>query len=204
MINFTKYLTISTLCLASATMILTPAELQANNSGTAHNGNGDRTGSPLASGTCGICHGGGSSGDVAANISVVDMSGPVTSFVAGETYMITVDVTHTAGTPSAFGFQLTLLDSDNDFLGMFSTPSVGSGLYSQLNQDFWESTTSSSSNTFTVLWDAPTATTTVNIYATGLAINENGGTSGDNASPGAIFSAELSIPAEWIFADGFE
>ena len=201
MTHLLKHLYILALFIATTALTITPTDSQANASGTAHNGNGDRTGSPIAIGTCANCHSSGSYGTVEAVISVVDMSGPVSSFVAGETYMITVEVTHTSGSPSAYGFQLSLLDSENNFIGTFSTPSSGSGVY---NQSLWESTTPSASNTFTVLWDAPTAMTTVTIYATAAAVNGTGGTSGDNASVSASFSAELSIPAEWIFADGFE
>ena len=166
-------------------MIMIPNMLHANSNGTAHNGNGDRTGSPISSGTCANCHSGG-------------------SFVAGETYMITVEVTNTMGSPSAFGFQLSLLDSENNFIGIFSMPSTESGVYNQFNQYFWENTASSTSNTFSVLWDAPVLMTTVNIYAASVAVNGTGGTAGDQPSIGASFSAELALPAEWIFANGFE
>ena len=204
MTHFLKYCNNLVLSLA-ATMIMIPNMLQANSNGTAHNGNGDRTGSPISSGTCANCHSGGSFGAVETIISVVDLSGaPVISFVAGETYMITVEVTNTTGTPSAFGFQLSLLDSENNFIGIFSMPSTESGVYNQFNQYFWENTASSTSNTFSVLWDAPALMTTVNIYAASVAVNGTGGTAGDQPSIGASFSAELALPAEWIFANGFE
>jgi hypothetical protein len=205
MIRFSRYFSIFFLYFITVAMTIMTADSAANVGGTALNGNGDRTGSPIASGTCAVCHSGGSYGTVAAVITVTDVMGaPVTAFVAGETYMIAVEVTHTSGSPGGYGFQLTLLDSNNDYLGAFSVPSAGSGLFGPNNQGFWESNTSNVTNSFTVLWDAPAVNTTVGIYVSGLAVNVNGSTSGDSSSLGESFSAELSIPAEWIFANGFE
>ena len=191
--------------LTVAAMTIISGNLDARSTGPALNGLGDRTGSPLSSSTCSACHSGGSFGTVEANISVVDILGaPVFNFVAGETYMITVEITNGSGSPNAYGFQLTLLDDANQTIGAFSIPSAGSGFVSLSNQILWEHTSPSASNTFTVLWDAPATTTTVDIYAVGNAINGNGGTSGDSVSATAFFSGELTIPAEWIFANGFE
>ena len=132
MTYYIKQLYILTLLLVATAMTIIPVELQARSSGPALNGLGDRTGSPLSGATCAACHSGGSF-TVEALISVVDLSGsPVESFVAGETYMITVLADTTSGSPNAYGFQLTLLDDTNKTIGAFSTPSAGSGLVSHL------------------------------------------------------------------------
>lgn len=204
MTYYIKQLYILTLLLVATAMTIIPVELQARSSGPALNGLGDRTGSPLSGATCAACHSGGSF-TVEALISVVDLSGsPVESFVAGETYMITVLADTTSGSPNAYGFQLTLLDDTNKTIGAFSTPSAGSGLVSLSNQVIWEHTTPSASGIFTVLWDAPVATSSIDIYAIVNAVNGNGGTSGDMPSATALFSAELDLPADWIFVNGFE
>ncbi len=133
-----------------------------------------------------------------------ELGDTVTEFTAGETYMITVEVTNSSGSPTAYGFQLTLLDELNETIGAFSMPSVGSGLVNLSNQVIWEHTTPSNSNQFTVLWDAPAVETSVTIYAIGNAVNFDGGTSGDNPSASASFTADITFPAEWIFFNGFE
>lgn len=190
--------------LVAVSMTLLSVNIHARSNGPAQNGLGDRTGSPLSSSTCSLCHGGGSF-DAVTVIRVFDESGSaVNEFIAGDTYMITVEVTNGIGSPDGYGFQLTLLDELNETIGIFSTPSAGSGLVNLSNQVIWEHTQTDVLNSFTVLWDAPAKESTVTIYAVGNAVNNNGGTSGDSPSASASFSADIIFPAEWIFLNGFE
>lgn len=120
--------------------------------------------------------------------------GPVTEFIAGETYTITVEITSSNGTPAGFGFQATVLDGSNNFIGSFSSPSAGTGVVATGGRDYWEqSATSVVNNTFSINWTAPAAMTTVTIYAAGIAANGNGGTSGDSPTAGASFAASLPV-----------
>ena len=133
-----------------------------------------------------------------------EFGSPVVNFIAGETYMISVDINPSSGSPAAYGFQLTLLDGMNKTIGTFSTPSVGTGLVNLSNQVIWEHTTPSLSNGFTVLWDAPAVETTVSIYAVGNAVNDKCNTRGDSPSASAFFSADITYPAEGRFVNSFE
>lgn len=187
-------LQILALAITAGLMMTGSADLHANASGAALNGNGGRTGAPGDVGTCNACHSGGAFGTVEALITVEDMMGPVTEFIAGVTYTVTVELTSSSGTPAGNGFQATVLDSSNNFIGTFSNPSAGTGVASSGGRSYWEQTATSAANTFSVDWTAPAAmVTTVTIYAAGAAVNGTGGTGGDSTSLGASFSASLPV-----------
>lgn len=111
--------------LITATTAIIYLTISSYSSGPANNMEGDKTGRPGSSGTCGGCHmggGGTTTGAIEVRLkSAGTSSTPVTSYVAGETYIITI----TGGNPTAglddFGFQFTALkSSDNSTVGTYS------------------------------------------------------------------------------------
>lgn len=143
-------------------------------------GLGDRTGSPVSSATCTQCHSGGSFG---ASVSVQVLSGatPVTSYTGGNTYTVIYTVT---GSASGYGFQGGALTSTNAAGGAFSAPSANAQLVTISGRPYFEHDNgASATGVFQATWTAPTAFTgNVTFYGIGLAVNGNGGTSGDQVT----------------------
>ncbi|MFT6924370.1 MAG: hypothetical protein ACJA1C_003392 [Crocinitomicaceae bacterium] len=156
-------------------------------------GLGDRTGSPLSSATCSQCHSGG-----AFNVSVtVDIFDPITStfitsYVPGTTYEMTYQVT---GNASAYGFQGGALTSANAAGGSFSSP-FGAQLVTISGRPYIEHVGGpSATGTFQALWTAPASGSgDVTFYGIGLAVNQNGGTSGDNISTPLAVTITEEVP----------
>lgn len=111
--------------LITATAAIVYLTVSSYSGGPAHNGTGNMTGSPGSGGNCSSCHSGGggtTTGAIEVRLKSTGASStPVTSYVAGETYIITI----TGGNPTAglddFGFQFTALkSSDNSTVGTYS------------------------------------------------------------------------------------
>lgn len=111
--------------LFTATTAVIYLTISAYSGGPAHNGEGNKTGSPGSASTCASCHSGGggtTTGMIEARVKAHGpSSSPVSSYAAGETYIITIS----GGNPTAglddFGFQFTALkNSDNTPVGTYS------------------------------------------------------------------------------------
>jgi hypothetical protein len=141
----------------------------------------DRTGSPISTGTCGICH---SNGVYSPTIqaSLLDKGVAVKSYTPGKVYTLEVKITPTKGTPNNYGFQsVVMAASDNSNAGAFGTLPTGVRLTSLFAHSYVEQSRRSSGNTFDVPWTAPAkGKGSLRIYASGIAANGNG-TSGDGA-----------------------
>jgi hypothetical protein len=155
--------------------------------GVAANGLGDRTGSPISSGsTCAQCHGGAAFSPAIALTITDNGGGTVTNYTPGEEYNLSFTITNTNGTPVGYGMQATALQSGNTAAGTFSTPSANAQISSFSSRSYFEHITMSTSPTFTSKWTAPaTNSGAVTFYFTGNAVNGNGSTSGDAPSPAA-------------------
>lgn len=157
--------------------------------------NQDRTGSPVSVGTCAACHGGGSFAPN-INLSVINADGDeVDSYIPGATYTMNFNVTPTAGSPSGYAMQGVALDDANLQAGTFGIPTTANTQITALSgRNYIEhsgTAAGGASYTFSAPWTAPTAGTgDVNLYFIGLAVNSNGGTSGD--SPSAPVSTSLA------------
>lgn len=152
--------------------------------GAGFNGLGDVTGSPVSSGTCGNCHSGGSFG-ASVTITLRDQSNnPVASYVAGQSYILEFDVNNSSGTPGGFGGQAVAITSTNANAGtMGSTISTNTRTVTISGRSYLEHNSISANGVFRVNWTAPASGTgTVRIFASGLAVNANGGTSGDQVA----------------------
>lgn len=165
-----------------------------NRSGGPHTKQSIITVGPNANKTCGSCHFGGSFAPT-MKISLKNTSGDVvTAYKAGETYKLVFELTAT-GSPSAYGMQaVAIVDKNNSSAGVLKADITASTQISSSNNiNYFEHSSPNSSNTFEASWTAPVeGTGTVKFSGMGLAINSNGGTSGD--SPTSV--ADLSIQEE--------
>ncbi len=99
--------------------------LGSNSAGPANAGNGNRTGSAVAIGTCGNCHGGGS-GTTTLTISLKEKSSGTDAngkYTPGATY--TVSLAGNNGSLAKFGFQFTAMKSGNQQAGTFANMASG-------------------------------------------------------------------------------
>ena len=196
MTKLIKHFHILIFSLIVGIITVNPNHVYARSTGPAAEGLGDRTGSPIggSGSSCSNCHGGGAFSPT-AQIELRDSNGMLVSgsIISGETYTITLNINAGSGSPSAYGFQLVVLDSANQNIGTFSNQSSGTQISPSGGVNFWEHSTPSAIGTFTVDWTPPAAMTMVTIYARGNAVNLNGGTSGDEASPGATFAQSLPV-----------
>lgn len=183
-----------------------------NASGPAANGNGNRTGSPGANGTCSSCHSGGAFAPV-VTIDVKNAQGTSVSTVEGDsTYTISVAIQATSGTPTTYGFQATVFsDSSSTSVGQLVNAPTGIQ-YNTVGVNLAEHSSPSANNTFTFSWKAPASisgnsTGSLTVYAYGNCLNGNGGTSGDaaagdsytltlNPAPVAVKETELAATVE--------
>lgn len=171
----------------SSEMNLTPP----NSGGPAINGNGDKTGSPISSGTCATCHGGGNFAPILSVFITDNFGNQVTEYVGGENYIIEYAVLNTIGSPAAFGVQSVFLSpsAGNPEAGVLtSTITLGSQIVTSGGYNYYEHSTPSTIGIFQVSWTAPVAGFgDVNIYTTGVAVDGTGGTSGDEATLPNVF-----------------
>jgi hypothetical protein len=173
-----------TIFLAAAAYII----FSSRSTGPGFNGLGDRTSSPVSSGNCSNCHSGGSFG-ASVTITLRDQSNNiVTSYVAGQPYILEFDVNNSSGTPGGFGGQAVALTSTNANAGtMGTTISTNTRTVTISGRSYVEHNSISANGIFRVNWTAPASGTgTVRIFASGLAVNANGGTSGDQVATANI------------------
>ena len=178
----TRFLLI--LFLASAAYII----FSSRSTGAGFNGLGDRTSSPVSSGNCSNCHAGGSFGASVA-ITLRDQSNnAVTSYVAGQSYILEFDVNNSSGTPGGFAGQAVALTSTNANAGTMGTAiSTNTRTVTISGRSYVEHNSISANGIFRVNWTAPASGTgTVRIFASGLAVNANGSTSGDQVATANI------------------
>lgn len=177
-----------------AFMILGYFVFSARSGGVAEMLNSDSTGSPLSSGlVCSNCHSGGSF-NVAANMQILDASNtPVTSYIPGQTYTMTLQV---SGTAPHYGAQAVALKSDNTNAGTMGNPTTDNTQVSSIgNVSYLEHSARSSSGIFSVPWTAPiSGSGDVNIYYIGNAV-DGFGTSGDQATSSMVLSLIEETPS---------
>ncbi|MCH2231242.1 MAG: T9SS type A sorting domain-containing protein [Crocinitomicaceae bacterium] len=164
--------------------------------GAGASGLGDRTGSPIASGTCAGCHGGGSYSPTTL-IQLIDGGGAaVTSYTSGQSYTIRTTVTAGSGTPASYGSQSVALTTANANAGSMSSVITPSTQVVQVSgRDYMEHSGGSLTGVFEVSWTAPNAGTgDVTLYGIGLAVDGTGGTGGDESSATAFLTLTEGLP----------
>lgn len=209
--RISKLSTIAPLVLFGALGLGSVLLFSGNSSGRATAAGAGNTGAPGEGGqTCGTCHNGGSFGSVSGMLSVLDGSGsPVTEWVAGETYDVTLDINASSGSPAGYGFQLTALDESDNEAGTLAAGTsntkiaaasgVGGRVYAEQNGG------ASSTSSFTVSWTAPAAGAgAVTFYFCGNAVNGANGSANDNAMPGSSMSLQEAGGTTAIGQAGFD
>jgi len=159
------------------------------------------TGAPGETGTlCANCHTGGVYGTPSAMLTITNALGfEVTSYLAGETYQISLTAIAGSGTPVGHGFQLTVLDGGDADVANFSNPSSNAKISNAASvaggRTYAEHTSASASNTFTFDWVAPSGGTgDLTFYYNVNLVDATGGISGDNGGSGFTSSMSESIP----------
>lgn len=196
---FMKLRFIYTCFLAALCLVI----FQSNRTGRATNGDEGVTGAPgdaTLGGqpkTCGSCHSGGNFGPVTVGITLLKTNGDTaTGYVPGERYTARVRITPGAGTPIGYGFQMiTIRDATKTEVKALSD--MGSNNRYKLRtisngRTYAEQETMSQLNTFDVEWTGPAkGTGTVTLHAAGNAVNNIGGSAGDNANIANLKVTEL-------------
>lgn len=148
----------------------------------------DRTGGPLAQGFCGnsACHDDGSFNPT-LEIEVLDGGMPVTNYLPGKTYMLSVSIIAGSGSPAEYGFQAVALDGANAAAGTFGTPEDGIQVTSLGGIDYAEQSSPRTTNNFQIEWTAPTTDVgEVTFYSGGNAANNANGSGGDSGVAGRL------------------
>lgn len=147
-----------------------------------------KTGAP-GEANCTACHSGSVMDGANVNIlTVSDASGPVTTYVPGNTYAISLAM---STNPQKKGFQATVLNSSDDMAGSFSA-SMTTAISSLNGRSYANHISASNTNSVSEwLWDwtAPSSSVgDVTFYVSSNHANGNGTTSGDE-----IFLSQHSI-----------
>lgn len=142
--------------------------------------------------SCATCHtpAGNYVPSVKLDVMTTD-STVVTSYEPGQTYIVRLKVSGT-NSPKSYGFQMTCLDSlTNADQGLWSQlgPSVKQQNLTVLQKPrkYLVQSSPRANGTFTARWTAPaTDLGKIKFYYTGLAVNLNGNTNGDNNITGQL------------------
>lgn len=158
----------------------------------------DVTNSPLSSGNCNECHGGGNFAP-AVTATLLENGTPVTQYKPGEDYIFRLKITANNGTPSRYGFQAVALRGEsNQNAGTWDSPPSGTQLTTLNNRVYFEHSSPRTTNSFDIKWKAPTTGSgAVRFYASGNATNGDGNSTGDVAASLAapLLIAEASTSA---------
>lgn len=178
------------MALAFAAMSLYP-------NGAAYNGQGDRTASPIAKGTCGSsgCHSGGNFNPVTTIQLLDSLNNVVTKYIPGANYTFKISVTGTGS--KQYGFQATALSDSNSNAGVFSNLPVTVRSVNLVDHTVVEHKVPSSAGVWSFKWTAPSSNLgVVNFYACGLATNQNGSNTGDQADTSYLKLDQLSFVSD--------
>jgi hypothetical protein len=162
--------------------VLAYITLSSRSGGVGAQNNSEAAGAP-GGGTCAACHSGGTFSPT-TTIDIRNSAGTTVTTVEGDSvYDVTVTITAGSGTPAGYGFQAIFLsDSANANAGTFQNPGTGQATHTFANgRVAIEHNTPATGNTFSFQWKAPAYAPggTATLYAYGLAVNRNFGTSGD-------------------------
>jgi hypothetical protein len=140
-----------------------------------------RTGAPgeLTCATSG-CHGGTALDGTTENVFIPTFNGSaVTSYVPGQTYTIGLSL---ASNPTKKGFQATVLDGSNNFVGtLTASASTGTASVTGMGRTYINQTSAgSAAPVWAFTWTAPAVDAgTVRFYVATIKTNNNGNNSGD-------------------------
>ncbi len=174
--------------------------------GRATAANQGNTGAPCDdSRVCGSCHSSGNYGTVTMDFQVTDPASgaPISTYLPGMTYTVSLTVIPEQGTPAGYGCQFTAVLPDNSQAGTFQNPAsntqIGNANTTCGTRDYVEHNDTSPSPTFTAEWVAPpSGLGDVTFYYVGNCVNGFQGTSGDNGtvSFNAVFPEAPPCPSD--------
>lgn len=170
-----------------AVIALLTLNLQSNTSGGPASSSGGYTGGPAENGrTCGEqggCH------NVTADVEdeIIQLAIPDSGYAPSETYPISIAASRSG--VSKWGFQLSVQDSEGNYLGSFEATDPGTRLAPANNNYIGHNsggTSGNDSKEWSVNWTAPAqGSGELTFYAVVNASNSNGSTSGDNIIKGS-------------------
>lgn len=171
--------------------------------GRATAANSGNTGAPSESSTCVNCHNANTAyGTVTITIQVFQLgtTSPVTTYLPNTSYDMRVTVQNSAGSPVGYGFQMTALTTPSNLpLGGYSN--LASNVKQKLmtsgtwnGRTYVEHSGVTANNQFNFRWTAPAAGSgAIRFYASGNAVNGNGGTSGDRSGVSTL-TVQEAVP----------
>ncbi len=146
----------------------------------------DKTGSPVSTGGCNGCHGGGA-GSISPSISVLDGGNPVSSYIPGKSYTINASA---IGAHTRYGVQICVLNGSNATAGTLSA-GTGTKISALGAKSIGEHSAPRATADFTFSWVAPAkGTGSVTLYAGMVGANNNGSTDGDATGSGNLTLTE--------------
>tara|TARA_R110002049_G_scaffold66165_5_gene173012 strand:+ start:1783 stop:2619 length:837 start_codon:yes stop_codon:yes gene_type:complete len=156
--------------------------LTSSSNGRAFAANDGNTGAPGETATtCRTCHGAGFGASL--SITLKDSTGsPVTTYVPGRVYDVDVTI-NTTSAAERYGFQMVTLTSNTIPYNAWSQPSTNTRIASAGQRSYAEHNGKSLTNSFSTKWTAPVSGTgDIIFYAGGVAVNNDGSTSGDGGN----------------------
>ena len=156
-------------------------------SGPASPGGNAVTGAPFNGGTCNNCHGGGSFSTTITMQLIDGSNNVVTTYTPGTAYTLRLTK---GGSSPRLGFQATAAfqGSNTNINGWGAMPANVHNVVLG-GRNYVEHTTQLNLSVVNIPWTAPASTTTVVFYAALNAVNNDGGTSGDQ-----VVSSSLVVP----------
>jgi hypothetical protein len=160
--------------------------------GRATDDNVGNTGAPGESTLCSNCHNNGAYGNVTVSIQIFELgtTNPVSFYVPNTLYDGRITVSGSMGSPLGYGFQLTTMRNGNSPYAAYSNwasnvklKAITSG--AQAGRTYLEHNGVMNNNQFNFQWTAPTSGN-ISFFASGVACNANGGTSGDRSSNSSL------------------
>ena len=149
--------------------------------------------------TCANCHGGFPLNSAGGGVTVTGL--PTGSYVPGQSYPISVTISHGATNRARWGFALAAKNAIGQAAGTFTTTNPNTTIIgsAEIGHNSAVVTSPSSSYTYTGLqWVAPSNPSAndlnLKFYSVGVAANSNGGSSGDYVYSSLINSTFTTLP----------
>ena len=157
----------------------------------------NRTGSPNSLGQCSNCHAGGSFSTVMSVVVRDSNNVSVSSYKPNEDYTVIFTVNNLAGSPAGFGFQGAIMSPNSPYpqAGAFNSVNTPNAQITNLNgYTIAEHSGISPLDAFSVNWTAPApGFGNVTVYTSGICVNANGSTSGDQGATAFLNLTEQCV-----------
>jgi hypothetical protein len=149
--------------------------------------------------SCANCHGGFPTNSAGGGVVITGL--PTGSYTPGQSYPISVTISHGASNRARWGFALTAKNALGQAAGTFTTTNPNTTIIgtTEIGHNSAVVTSTSSSYTYTGMsWTAPSNPTAndlnLKFYSVGVAANSNGGSSGDYVYTSLINGSFTILP----------